>query len=149
MKTGAMMIRLLCGSARRCVLAVTLVSSQVGSSMAADSLHSVPVRVLSAPAAEPPAPADTGQPAREEPEPATPGARLPQYQLHHLDRGQSATDAGNAELRFILALPRRPLIVQASITIDGQPFARTREERVQEILEFAADPDGFKARLAR
>ena len=106
----------------------------------------VPVRILSAPAV-----AQTRAPmmvAREEAPPATPAARMPQYQLHHKDLGDSA-DPASPLVRFVLALPEKPLLIEAAIFINGKPFRQAREERVQKIMRYVADPVAFKAEAAR
>lgn len=106
----------------------------------------VPVRVLSAPT-----PAPTMAPmmvVREEVPPATPAARMPQYQLHHKDLGDSG-DSASPQIRFVLALPDKPLLIEAVIFIDGQPFRAAREKRVQEIMKYIADPVAFKAEAAK
>ncbi|MCA8995422.1 MAG: hypothetical protein KDA80_00480 [Planctomycetaceae bacterium] len=100
----------------------------------------VPVKKLSVAT-----PTTTEMPAmiavREQVEPTLPDARLPQYQLSgsqsdwlpHLPQ-----DGGG--LRFLLALPERPLLIEAEITIDGEPFRKIRSQRVSEILKVAKEP---------
>ncbi len=106
----------------------------------------VPVRILSSPA---PAPAmDLTMPVREEAPSATPAARMPQYQLHHKDLGDPG-DPASPQLRFVLALPDKPLLIEAAIFIDGQPFRQARENRVQEIMRYIADPVAFNAEAAK
>ena len=78
---------------------------------------------------------------------ATPAARMPQYQLHHQDVGDPG-DPNSPQLRFVLALPEQPLLIEASIFIDGHPFRQARENRVQEIMRYIADPEAFKAKAA-
>ena len=106
----------------------------------------VPVRMLSAPAA-----AQTMAPmlvAREEAPPATPAARMPQYQLHHKDLGDPG-DAASPHVRVVLALPNKPLLIEAATFIDGKPFRQAREARVQKIMQYVADPIAFKAKAAK
>lgn len=109
------------------------------------SALSVPVKILVS--AAPVMPIAPMMVVREAPPQATPGARMPQYQLHHPDRIES-DDATSPSLRFLLALPGRPVLVEATITIDGKPFRQQREQRVQEILRYIADPEAFKAEAA-
>lgn len=106
---------------------------------------SVPVSVLSA---SPPAASIQVADMREEPAPATPAARMPQYQLHHLDRTDDA-DPSSSVLRYILAAPGQPLLVETMIIIDGKPFRQIREDRIQEIMKFVADPAAFRAEAER
>ena len=106
----------------------------------------VPVRILAAPAPEPAM--DPMMMAREEAPPATPAARMPQYQLHHKDLGNPG-DPMSPHIRFLLALPEKPLLIEAAIYIDGQPFRQAREKRVQEIMRYIADPVGFNAEATR
>ena len=80
--------------------------------------------------------------------PATPGARMPQYQLHHLDRTDDP-DASSANLRLVLALPGQPVVVETAIFIDGKPFRQAREKRIQQVLKFVADPVAFKVEKER
>ena len=111
-----------------------------------DSPLSVPVKRLGAPV---PAPQmDPTMIVREAPPQATPGARMPQYQLHHQDREDKA-DFNSPNLRLILALPDQPLLIEAAITIDGVPFRQARELRVQEIMKYIADPGAYKAAVAK
>lgn len=102
-----------------------------------EEVLSVPVRIPGAP--QPVQEMTPMMPVREEPPAATPAARMPQYQLHHKDVG----DPGNPnspQLRFVLALPEQPLLIEALVFIDGQPFRQAREKRVQEIMRYIADP---------
>ena len=85
---------------------------------------------------------------REEPPAATPAARMPQYQLHLRDLS-APVDANTSQLRFVLATPEGPMLIEAEIQIDGQPYQMAREQRVQEIMRFLADPDTYKAQIAK
>ena len=106
----------------------------------------VPVRILSAPA---PAPAMApGMVARNEAPLATVAARMPQYQLHHQDLGDPG-DLASPHVRFVLALPEKPLLIEAAIFIDGKPFRQAREERVQKIMRYVADSAAFNAEAAK
>lgn len=84
----------------------------------------------------------------EEPPPATPAARMPQYQLHLRDLS-APVDPRTSRLRFVLATPEGPLLMEAEIQIDGQPYQMAREQRVQEIMRFLADPETYKAEIAK
>lgn len=109
----------------------------------ADEINlTVPVRIIDAPA---PAPAMVpGMVARKETPPATVAARMPQYQLHHKDLGDP-DDPASPHVRFVLALPQKPLLIVAAIFIDGKPFRQAREERVQKIMRYVAEPMSFNA----
>ncbi len=106
----------------------------------------VPVRILGAPAPEPAM--GPMMVAREEAPPATPAAKMPQYQLHHKDLGDLG-DPSSPHIRFVLALPEKPLLIEAAIFIDGQPFRQAREKRVQEIMRYISDPVAFNAEAAK
>ena len=105
----------------------------------------VPVRILSAPAPEPAM--VPGMIVRKEVPLATVAARMPQYQLHHQDLGDPG-DPASPRIRFVLALPENPLLIEAAIFIDGKPFRQAREERVQKIMRYVADPVAFNAEVA-
>ena len=78
---------------------------------------------------------------RPRPQPTTPGGKLPQYQLgHHHRTLPTEAELNNPTLRLILALPAQPILIDATITIDGRPFLMARERRIQQILEDAAKP---------
>ncbi|MEJ7596158.1 MAG: hypothetical protein WKF77_32015, partial [Planctomycetaceae bacterium] len=111
-----------------------------------DAALSVPVRILGA--VQPAPPMDPMIPAREPAPAATPAARMPQYQLHHKDVGDPG-DPDSPQLRFVLAMPEQPLLIEAAVFIDGQPFRQAREKRVQEIMRYIADPEAFKAEANR
>lgn len=100
------------------------------------------VKVLRA-ASPQPAMAMTAQMATAaEARPTTPGGKLPQYQLGHLNRSAlDAADPTKPGLRLLLALPNAPILVEADITINGKPYLMAREERVQDLLKFVADPE--------
>ncbi len=106
----------------------------------------VPVRIMSAPTTQPQM--DPTMVPREAPPEVTPAAKMPQYQLHLKDHGDPG-DSNSSHLRFILAVPGQPLLIDASISIDGQPFRQAREKRVQEILRYITDPGAFNAEAAR
>lgn len=104
---------------------------------------SVPVKVLStAPPAESQQDMQNTVPMqRPRPQPTTPGGKLPQYQLgHHHRTIPTEAELSDARLRLILALPAEPVLVEATITIDGQPYLMARERRIQQIIEEAARP---------
>lgn len=97
-----------------------------------------PVRNLSRPA---PAPTEQMQPTAampaedDRPEPTTPGGKFPQYQLGHLQRAIPADfDPADPRLRLLLALPSQPVLIDAIIMIDGEPFRMAREKRLMRIL---------------
>ena len=78
---------------------------------------------------------------RPRPQPTTPGGKLPQYQLgHHHRTIPTAAELRDARLRLILALPAMPVLIEATIMIDGEPYLMARERRIQEILAEAARP---------
>lgn len=73
--------------------------------------------------------------ARPAPTPTTPQAKYPQYQLGHSQRSNSErADPADPRIRFFLNLPHRVLLVEVKITIDGQPFAMARQQRIARIL---------------
>ncbi len=111
-----------------------------------DAPLTVPVSVLSAPKPSSNMMQIPGTPA--EAPPATPAARMPQYQLHHLDRIDNA-DGSSPNLRYVLALPGQPVLVETAIFIDGNPFRQSREDRVQQIMKFVANPAAYKAEKER
>lgn len=101
-----------------------------------------PVKVLMSveQPAQPPMP-NAGMPVPNRPQPTLPGGKLPQYQLGQASRGSlSSEELDDARLRFILALPSRPVLVEAGITIDGRPFRMAREQRIEQILEALKHP---------
>jgi Ca2+-binding EF-hand superfamily protein len=57
------------------------------------------------------------------------------------DNERADVDPSDATERVLLLAPGGPLILQATITIDGQPFRAPREKIVDELLA-AADKDG-------
>lgn len=56
-------------------------------------------------------------------------------------RVRETVDVEDPRERFLLLLPGGPLVVQAAISVDGQPFRTKREALVDELLA-AADTDG-------
>ena len=103
--------------------------------LGADSTDlSVPVRVIGAArAAEPQNMRMTRRPAAT----ATPTRGLPpQYQSargFRADAGKAPNPEQSA-LRFLLAMPKQLLLVEASVTIDGQPYEMIREERIDRLI---------------
>jgi Ca2+-binding EF-hand superfamily protein len=77
----------------------------------------------------------------QEDQPTLPDGKLPQYQLtpRHLNV-ESEEEIGDSRVRFFLALPKGPILIEAIITIDGEPFRRKREQRVQAALQAALQP---------
>ena len=61
---------------------------------------------------------------------------LPQYQSDGAFRSDVADppDPDKGSMRFLLALPDRLLLLEASVTIDGQPFEMVREQRIARLL---------------
>lgn len=68
-----------------------------------------------------------------------PDARMPQYQMRH-DQRRTTVSYPDGKLRFLLAMPSGPILVEAAITIDGVPFSQVREQRIQELLKELAKP---------
>lgn len=103
---------------------------------------SVPAKVLSTTGDDPASETvQTTMTPGVRPQPTLPGARLPQYQLGHRHRRIPAdTELKNPRLRLILALTSRPILIDATITIDGEPYLTARERRIQQILKAAAEP---------
>lgn len=69
------------------------------------------------------------------------GSLPPQYRAG--PDGALSSDGGgrqNSSLRFILPLPEQTVLVEARITVDGQPFRMVRERRVDRILDELAKP---------
>lgn len=101
-----------------------------------------PVKVLSSgtePAEMAPMNVMVAQPAP--PQPTLPGGKLPQYQMGRASRDSSSADElDDARVRFILALPAQPVLVEAEITIDSHPFRMAREQRIAEILDALRQP---------
>ncbi len=80
-------------------------------------------------------------PADDGPRPTLPGGKLPQYQSARVSRVSiDAENLADARLRFVLALPARPVLIEAEITIDGRPFRMAREERITEVLAALRQP---------
>lgn len=107
---------------------------------------SVPVRKLIV--AQPGAAMEAMAEATDSAPAATPAARMPQYQLHLRDLS-TPINPEISELRFVLATPEGPMLIEAEILIDGQAYQLAREQRVQEIMRFLADPESYKAEMAR
>jgi hypothetical protein len=99
---------------------------------------SAPVKSLSSGSGEPQAAPSAVMAEPGRPQPTMPGGKLPQYRLDHRYLAlPSASQRHDARLRLIVALPTQPILLEASITIDGQPFRMARERRVQQIVEQA------------
>ena len=110
----------------------------------ADDRLTVPVQSLTPPPATNTMMA-TQQPVEAPPQ-VTPAARMPQYQLHRTDH-TVISQPESASIRFLLATPKRPVLIEALITIDGQPYAQAREQRIQKMASFVADPVAFREQL--
>ena len=87
------------------------------------------------------APVMAAQPTRRPvPTPSTPSAKYPQYQLGPKQRNESGMgDATNPRLRFLLNLPDGLALIEATITIDGQPFRMPRQQRIERTLKDLAE----------
>ena len=73
--------------------------------------------------------------------PTMPDGRLPQYQLDYSRKEIPTLEAiQNPNLRYLLTLPDQPLLIEATVTIDGQPFGMVRERRVEQMLTDATRP---------
>lgn len=89
---------------------------------------------------EPPQAMQTPQ-APPRPRPSTPAGKLPQYQLDHSHRfAADLAKPDDARVRLILALPTQSLLIEAAVTIDGQPFRMARENRIKQIVEQVRNP---------
>lgn len=96
---------------------------------------SAPVMLLSAPAPQPasemPA-AGVGAPPR--PQPTLPSGKLPQYDLS--DSAAESTASTDGESIWLqLQAPERPLLIEATIQIDGRHFREARRKRIRRILK--------------
>ncbi len=107
---------------------------------AAEVELSVPVRVLGA------APAAESANMRTRPAPADPqsvtSGLLPQYQSARAFQSNvpEAPTPAKAALRFLLALPDQPLLIEARVTINGQPFEMAREQRIDRLIADLSKP---------
>jgi Ca2+-binding EF-hand superfamily protein len=79
----------------------------------------------------------------DRPAPESRGGIPPQYKPAG-DLGAASQDAADSPtVRFLVPLVQRPVLVEATILIDDQPFGMRREERVRELLaglEAVVDP---------
>ncbi|WP_166831228.1 EF-hand domain-containing protein [Thalassoroseus pseudoceratinae] len=74
--------------------------------------------------------------------PTMPDGRLPQYQLDHRHKEiPTREEINNPKLRFLLTLPEQPLLIEAIVTIDGEPFGMARERRIEQMLIDATRPE--------
>jgi Ca2+-binding EF-hand superfamily protein len=79
------------------------------------------------------------QPRRQ---PAVARVLPPQYQdasAFRTDVSQ-APDATNSAIRFLVAMPDRLLLLEASVTVDGKPFEMIREQRIDRLIEELKNP---------
>jgi Ca2+-binding EF-hand superfamily protein len=94
---------------------------------------SVPVRVLrSAPQRQ-----AENMPAQPPPvDPPATRALLPQYQDASAFRTDvsNAPDPASSAMRFVVALPDRLLLLEATVMIDGKPFEMIREQRIERLI---------------
>lgn len=100
---------------------------------------SVPAKTIPAPAASTEPMMSSDVPSMTAPtQPSLPDARLPQYQLDSpLTSALTEDPSRQSPLRFQLALPARPIIIEATIQIDGQPFQAARRRRIDRIVQAA------------
>jgi Ca2+-binding EF-hand superfamily protein len=86
----------------------------------------------------------------DRPAPESHGGIPPQYKTDKPDKTAGDLDAASQDaaddptVRFLVPLIQRPVLVEATILIDDQPFGKKREERVRELLarlEAVEDPD--------
>ncbi|MCA9058162.1 MAG: hypothetical protein KDA85_06670, partial [Planctomycetaceae bacterium] len=141
---GMMRSRLMCHTLAHVVTVTSIITAVNGTIVGAgDPVElTTEIRRISSPAAEPaPAMAPNQLPANNTPTPTTPSAKLPQYQQDFGHRSLAPElDANNPRIRLILATPHEPVVLEASITIDGQPFRSIREKRIQQLLDELAKP---------
>lgn len=64
----------------------------------------------------------------------------PQYQTTRRIHAGSEPPANDATLRFIVPLVERPILVEARVTVDGQPFQMRRERRIDQLLKELSEP---------
>ncbi len=68
-----------------------------------------------------------------------PSGKFPQYQFRKSPlEVYNEADQKDPNLRLLLALPREPIVVEFSITIDGLPYQMAREQRVKQLTNDAA-----------
>lgn len=108
--------------------------------VAAEVQQSVSVRVLGTA----PAPELENMPGRRmapEPTSVTTGM-LPQYQSARAFQSDVAPASAPATsaLRFLLVLPDQPLLIEARVTINGQPFDTVREQRINRLIAELMNP---------
>jgi Ca2+-binding EF-hand superfamily protein len=125
---------------RVCIAATFLVMAPSERLLAQDAASalplSVPVKVLQAQDVDTPSDDQAPMLAPQRPQPTLPSGRLPQYQLGESESVFAlSTELQNPKLRFVVALPSRPILVEAVVTIDGAPFATPRENRIDEIFK--------------
>jgi Ca2+-binding EF-hand superfamily protein len=102
---------------------------------------SAPAKVLPAQGAAPRPEGPVAAPrTQDRPQPTLPSGKLPQYQLGDDGAIVAIDELQSANVRFQLALPSRPILVEAAITINGRPFRMTRESRIEEIINTATAP---------
>jgi hypothetical protein len=123
-----------------CALASGAMLAHVHAQESLKSL-SVPAMNIDVPAEDPEEEMPQRPRAREETQTTLPGGKLPQYQLTPPMRtAETTAQIEDATVRFLLALPAAPLLVEAKITIDGEPFRKKRERRLQSALKAALSP---------
>ncbi|MCA9072444.1 MAG: EF-hand domain-containing protein, partial [Planctomycetaceae bacterium] len=119
------------------VLTVIALSRILTGVWAEEPEKSIKVPVISSPALS----SDSG--TRMAPMPSTgaaasptlPDAKLPQYRLVSDSAGEESLEQAN--LRFLLALPVEPMLVEAHVTLDKAPFRNKREQHLRALLKAA------------
>ncbi|MEO8496142.1 MAG: hypothetical protein ABI614_13815 [Planctomycetota bacterium] len=103
---------------------------------------SAPVRQLGTPPAAEPMNMP-GRPAPPPPPQTLVRGLLPQYQATQAFRSDAAMmpDLEKSAVRFILALPDRLLLLEASVTINGRPYEMVRERRIDRLLAELKQPE--------
>lgn len=101
---------------------------------------SVPVRVFPAERNRKDSAAETAQPQMGRQPPAPAAGLPPQYQTTRRLRAGRDVLAGDHSLRFIVSLVERPIVVDAHMTTDGEPFPVLREGRIDQLLRQLAEP---------
>ena len=107
------------------VAAIAVLMSMAFAPADADKTLSVPARVLSPMPIE--KPSDDGE------EPDERREQLTQYQERRSTRPDK-DDYQDATIRFVVPLAERPMLVEAKILVDGQPFQMNREKRIDQLL---------------
>ncbi len=99
----------------------------------------VPVRLL-LPAQPKPNAAPSARPNRPARMAEEPLGVPPQYQTKRRSLVKAAAKPDDPAVRFLVPLPERPVLIEARITVDGQPFGAMRERRIDQLLAELAKP---------